>query len=316
MTSIYRFVLCLIVASLSIETVADSATIERLENQVKALQRKINEDSTSVSSYQTKIQKISAELEDAKVKLAETEIALNTATSNHEGDPSVENSRALRRATDMNKLAARKVSSKQKRVDWLENEIKTLRASAATSRKEIDQTNAQITAVKKQWGEEVKKQRAAQNAALQQAQQKPPVVKATPAVKAPTPKPSPVLAALPKELNPASDTSDLKDGSYAGRKINEFNTYLASNVSQDASITLRVGFSDKSGRIRFEHLGGEIYRGEIKLRRGKQVINYDGSSFRINVEKEDDKKPHLIYFDNRSKDKRSIVVIEKSLAKL
>lgn len=315
MTSIYRVLLSLTLLSLSLSCFADAAAIEGLENKVASLQQQIKDNSASIESYQAKYEKVSVELEEAKVALADADISFNTATANHDGDPSSENARALRKASDSKKLAERKVGSKQKRAEWLSNEIKQLEANSNSAKKEISQSSSKIASVKAQWKNKIKQQEdaAAKAVAAKRAQAaaKPEITKPKLPTVAPTPS-GPVLAQSAKTSPPPPQEKT----SSQGQKIAEFNQYLSSpSISQEPNIKLRIGFSDKSGRIKFEHLGGEIYKGEVKLNRGKQVINYDGSSFRIEVDRADNKKVHVVYFDNRNKDKRSLVVLEKSLVK-
>ncbi|MBX2847281.1 MAG: hypothetical protein KTR16_03090 [Acidiferrobacterales bacterium] len=259
-----------------------------------------------------KLGKAQTELKIAQAKLAEAAYSLNTATANHDRDASLENARALRKTSDLKELAERKVKSKQKRVSWLSNEIITLEANSIKSENEISQANKKISSLKNHWNKKIQKKNTAQ---------KPVVIQKVAMVTEPKivkPKVSPVAAApvvAEKKLIGGLGVGGNPDqgADYSKRKVAEFKTYLSTGVSLDPEIELKVGFSDKSGRIEFDHLGGEVYLGEIKLRKGKQFINYDGSSFRIHVEKENNKKTHLIYFDNRDKNNRDLVVVDKSL---
>lgn len=320
MTSIYSVILILTIFLASVGVNADAQKIESFENEIVSLQQEIKNNDANIAAYESKLSKVAAELEQAQANLAKANIEFRTTSIKNDNNPTPENARALRNTGDAKNLAERIVNSKQKRTDWLTNEISLLSAESDQFKESISETNTKIAKAKAEW-----KNKVQQQAALKPAPQAPtlPEPSAETSTELATESAPETQAAMTTATeSPASNPEPEAVDSIAQlpaltpkptlQKIDEINRYLSGDVSQDREISPFLGYSDKSGRIKFVHLGGEIYIGEAKLKKGKQQIKYAGSSFRVEIPKINDKKVHVIYFDNRDAEKRKIVVIEKS----
>jgi len=293
---------------------ANISLIEALKQENSSYYKTIEQNEQSVSSNNEKIAKAAKALADAKMTLAKYEESHKLAQEKYDENPSPANLKVLEMKADRKAIATKKIAAKESRLTELEVETTELTASFSSLNALIKRNNSKIAKLKSD-AQERKLQAAIKAEKKSQAIIKAPSLPST----TETPKPTVKLAALnknkidPATLSNADTTTSSNTDNPTASAIAEIKAYLLGDVSQEPKIHRDTARIQRGEKTNITHLGGEIYRGEIELERGKHTINFSGSRFRINVSSENHKKTHVIYFDNRSK-KRKMVYIEKSQA--
>lgn len=312
------FVFLLAASGLSL---ANETLVQELTTSIEQHQDNIANNKIDIDNYNKKKGKIENQINEARTALNAAEKAVTSTKAAMDADPSSENTRAHKSATDLKTLAEKKVASRMKREKWLDNKLAELNKDSGASKSAISRNQRRITELRSQAteaaaslaaAEAVAKQKAeAEIAAKQQAANKLAAEKvaadnkaaelaaaATVAAAATKPSTAPVTtesAAYADEL----DKLEKEKAAYFSKRIASINEFLESAPSKKPIYRNLAAKIDGGEKQAFTHLGGDIYKLTTSLSKGKHKVKVRGNTFKMQVPDQHDGQEYSLYFDSR-----------------